>query len=150
MIFCEFLTSRDFLVQPLNLQNYHEFEALKYKMFSTCSTLGYYISRKSCILKHRIHGSLGGSKVGPESPERVRNSLLGSAGPVVPVPGPVLALVLAPAPAPALVPGSRAKESREPSVRWRSAMSRESPHSQWPPVGHLSTSQGHSKDPLVP
>ena len=53
----EFLTSRDFLVQPLNLQNYHEFEALKYEMFSTCSALGRYILRTSCILKPRIHGS---------------------------------------------------------------------------------------------
>ena len=45
------------LVQPLNLQNYHEFEALKYDMFSTCSALGRYMLRTSCILKPRIHGS---------------------------------------------------------------------------------------------
>ncbi len=67
----EFLTSRDFLVQPLNLQNYNEFEAFKYRSFSKCSTLGYYILRKSCILKPRIHGSFGGSKVGPENPEKL-------------------------------------------------------------------------------
>ncbi len=51
---------------------------------------------KSCILKQRIHGSLGGSKVGPESPEKTAslvclksrkagNSNLRVAGPV---PGP--------------------------------------------------------------
>ena len=34
----EFLAFRDSLVQPLNLQHYHEFEVLKYKMFSKCST----------------------------------------------------------------------------------------------------------------
>ena len=36
----ESLTSLDFLVQPLNLQNYNEFEVSKYKLFSKCSTHG--------------------------------------------------------------------------------------------------------------
>ena len=53
----EFLTFRDFLVQPLSLQNYHEFEVSKYKILSKRSTCGYYILRKSCILKPRIRGS---------------------------------------------------------------------------------------------
>ena len=45
-----------------SLEN-HEFEVSKYEIFSKCSTHGYYILRKSCVLKPRIRGSFRDLKV---------------------------------------------------------------------------------------
>ena len=53
----EILTFFLTLLETSGLENYHELEVSKYKIFSKCSTHGHYVLRKSCIFEPRIRGS---------------------------------------------------------------------------------------------
>ena len=53
----EILTFFLTLLETSGLENYHELEVSKHESFSTCSAHGYYILRKSRIMKPRICGS---------------------------------------------------------------------------------------------
>ena len=71
-------------LETSSLEDYHEFEVSKYKIFSRCSTHGYYTLRTSCISRPRTRGSFRDLKFPRKSREKVGNSQLGVPGTVAP------------------------------------------------------------------